>query len=72
MSVIPSSAGETGWVGEVGTNYWVPDSDYVAYVLVFHYMSIAKVNPFMPSPSHSATDSQFFRFTVKNFSRSSC
>jgi hypothetical protein len=35
-----------------------------------HHLSIVQINPFTPSPSHSATDSQSFRFIVKIFSRS--
>jgi hypothetical protein len=33
-------------------------------------MSTAQINPFRPSPSHCATESQYFRFSVKNFNLS--
>jgi hypothetical protein len=35
----------------------------------YRYLSIVQINPFRPSPSRSATDSQSFRFSVKMFSR---
>ena len=35
-----------------------------------HYLSIVRINPSRPSPSHSATDSQSSLFGVKIFSRS--
>jgi hypothetical protein len=33
-------------------------------------LSIVQINPFRPSPSHSAVESQSLRFSVKIFSRS--
>jgi len=30
-----------------------------------HHMSIVQINPFIPSPSHSTTENQSFRFSVK-------
>jgi hypothetical protein len=36
----------------------------------YHCLSTVQINPFRPSPSHSVTDSQSFRFSVKIFSRS--
>ena len=33
-------------------------------------MSTVKINPLRPSPSHSATESQSFRFSVQIFRRS--
>jgi hypothetical protein len=36
----------------------------------YHYLSTVQINPFIPCPSHSATDSRSCRFTVKNFSPS--
>jgi hypothetical protein len=36
----------------------------------YQYMSTVQINPFRPSPSHSAIEIQPFRFSVKNFSRS--
>jgi hypothetical protein len=48
-----------------------PGPDYVAYVsLWYHCLSTVQINPFRPSPSHSATDSQPFRLILKIFSRS--
>jgi hypothetical protein len=38
--------------------------------LQYHYLSTVQINPFRPSPSYSATESQSFRFTIKIFSRS--
>jgi hypothetical protein len=38
--------------------------------LQYHYLSIVQINPFRPRPSHSATESQSFRFSVKILSRS--
>lgn len=35
-----------------------------------NYLSIAQNNPLRPSPSHSATENQPFRLSVKLFSRS--
>jgi hypothetical protein len=37
---------------------------------VFHYLSTVQITPSSPSPSHSATDGQSFRFNVKISSRS--
>ena len=36
----------------------------------YHYLPTAQINPFRPSPSHSATERQSFRFSVKMISRS--
>jgi hypothetical protein len=36
----------------------------------FYYLSVVQIDPFRPSQSHSATDSQSFRFSVKISSRS--
>ena len=38
--------------------------------LYYHYLSTVQSNHFRPSQSHSATESQLFRFSVKIFSRS--
>jgi hypothetical protein len=46
-----------GWLVEDGTDYWGPGSDYVAHVFVFHYLLLAQISPFRPSPSHIAADS---------------
>jgi hypothetical protein len=37
---------------------------------VYHDLSIVQINPFRPSPSHSATETRSFRFSVKIFGRS--
>ena len=48
-----------------------PGPGYVAHVFVFlgsyHYLSIVQINPFRPSPNHSATKSQSFTFSVNIF-----
>ena len=36
----------------------------------YHYLPIVEINPFRPIPSHSATESQSFRFSVKMVSQS--
>jgi hypothetical protein len=36
----------------------------------YNYLSTVQINSFSPNPSHSATASQSFRFTVQIFSRS--
>ena len=43
---------------------------YFGVSALYWYLSVVQINPFRPSPSHSATQSQSFRFSVKIFSRS--
>ena len=54
--------------------YILPRPEYVTKVLSFsqqyYYLSTVQFNPFRPSPSHSATDSQCFQFSLKICSRS--
>jgi hypothetical protein len=66
------SVDETKGEAEAGRNY--RGADYVAYVFVFLgsiIMSSVVQTPLRPVPSHSATETQPVRFSVKSFSRSS-
>ena len=67
--------------GEPDTNYRDPcglegfsGPDHISNIFVFlgsnHHLSTVPINPFWSSPSHSATKSQSFRFSVKIFNRS--
>ena len=40
------------------------------FALLYHYSATVQINPSRPSPSHSATDTQFFLFRVKSLSLS--
>jgi hypothetical protein len=36
----------------------------------YHYLAVVQINPLRTNPSHSATETRSFRFSVKIFSRS--
>jgi hypothetical protein len=76
-SLAPSFSA-TEWIGEGGTNYRGPairkgtqGLNMLHMFLPFLVVSLfAACNPFRRSPSHSATMSQSFRFSVKIFGQS--
>ena len=63
----------TRGVEKASTNYGGPRPEYVAYVLLYtvvSLLSMVQIKPFRPTPSRSATDSQYIRFWVQIFSLS--
>jgi hypothetical protein len=73
-SVPTRGGGGTGrnhWGPAVRKGAWGPTMLHFSCLSQqYHYLSIVQINPFRPSPSHSATESQSFRFGVKIFRRS--
>jgi hypothetical protein len=68
------SSADERWGWGAGANYRDPAVCNGArgpiVVHTYHYLSNAQINPFRPSLSYSATENQYFRFSVNIFSRS--
>ena len=72
------SSADERWGVEAGANYRGPAvrngarGPIVVHIYLsrqYHYLSNAQINPFRPSPTYSATENQYFRFSVNIFSR---
>jgi len=61
------TAGRGGGGGD-SANYRGPTALHVFLYFSVVYLSTVQINPFIPSPSHSATESQSFRLSVNFFS----
>jgi hypothetical protein len=73
LTVLPKLLEGRGWWargGEPGTNYRGPTvlHMFLSFSAVSLFVDL-QINPFITSPSYSATDSQSFRFSVNIFSR---